>query len=1049
MTTTIHAGRERLVAPVREARGRKPRCVFLGLLAVLCLAPARPLGAQSTPPDEDWRQFPTEHFVVTYPARLHAMAERAADAAERAYELLSARFVDTPSTPVQLLLTDHADIANGFASPSPYNRITIFARPPMDGGSISYFDDWLELVVTHELVHTFHLDMTGTVGKVVRTLFGRLPATWPVFPSGATPTWITEGLATYFESQLTGAGRVRGTWQEMVIRTAALEGSLGTVDRVSGDSPVWPSGHRPYVYGARYLAHMAEAYGEQSMGDFARAVAGLWIPYRFNTAARDAFGTTVSDSWEAWVQHMQETYAAQARALAEVAPITEAETVEGTGRRAEQAVVSPDGGRLAFVRSDGVDATQVRIASPDGSDARRLTRVNGVGGTLSWMGGGDLLFTQLDFNDPYRLTSDLYRATPDGSVERLTRRRRLTSVDAHPDGMRAVAVQEGGGTNILVIVDLVTGEVSPLTTPRADRHWAFPRWSPAGDRIAAVRWVAPGFMDIVTLDQSGSVTVEVTRDRAVDTTPFWAPDGSTLLWSSDRTGVPNLFAAAIQPDGRAVIRQVTNVLGGASHPSVDPSARWIHFSSYHADGWHIERIPYAPADWFEPLPLDPRFAEGPDAPGADAREPAGAEAFATTAESAAGADRPAGEHRYRAGSTLLPRYWYPLYAPAEDGTDQGGARREVFAPAVGMRLLGSDLVGRHDYSISGRLGLDAKRFTGGFAYNYNGFGNPRLGLSLSQSHDASSRTLAVRFPDETTREFFLVERERRAFLSTSFVRRRYRTSTALYLRGGVVSEELTLQDPEGNEGPTLANPPPHTSYTEFSVTLSGANSQRRAMSFSREDGVRAFVTARARRQRGVDAGARGVIGEDRGYGEVTGELSAYKALGRLGFANHVLGFRLSAGAAGGPGANQFHFDVGGAEGMVETVSGLGLFGGSSRLFPVRGYRTNYRSGRVAWTASAEYRFPLAVIDRGLGAFPLFFDRIHGSVFADAGNAWGPTLGRQSYDNPGQAMLASAGAELSVIVSALYLSGMTIRAGFGLPLRFESDPVFYVRVGNPF
>lgn len=1018
-------------------------------LAVLCLASAGSLRAQTPPPDEDWRQFPTEHFVVTYPSRLAAMAERAADAAERAYALLSERFVDTPSVPVQLLLTDHADIANGFASPTPYNRITIFARPPMEGGSISYFDDWLELVVTHELVHTFHLDMTGTVGKVVRTLFGRLPATWPVFPSGATPTWITEGLATYFESQLTGAGRVRGTWQEMVMRTAALEGSLGTVDQVSGNSPVWPSGHRPYVYGARYFAHMAEAYGEQSMGDFARAVAGLWIPYRFNSAARDAFGTTVSDSWTAWTEHMQEAYRAQARALLEVAPRTEAETVERAGRFAEQAVVSPDGGRLAFVRSDGVDATQIRIASPDGSNARRLTRINGVGGTLSWMPGGDLLFTQLDFNDPYRLTSDLYRAAPNGSVERLTRRQRLTFADVSPDGLRAVAVQEGGGTNILVIVDLATGQVTPLTTPQADRHWAFPRWSPAGDRIAAVRWVPPALMDIVILDESGSVIKEITRDRAIDTTPFWTPDGSAVLWSSDRTGVPNLFAATLQADGRPNIRQVTNVLGGASHPSVDPSARWIQFSSYHADGWHIERVPYAPTDWFEPHPLDPRFAAGPVAAGADARDPAGEEASAAPAESPEGAGRPGGERKYQAASTLLPRYWYPLYAPAEEGTDQGDTRREVFAPSVGLRLLGRDLVGRHDYSISGRLGLDARRFTGGFSYSYNGFGNPRLGLSLSQSHDASSRTLSVRFPDETTRDFFLVERERRAFLSTSVLRRRYRTSTALYLRGGLVSEELTLQDPEGNEGPTLRNPPPHTSYTEMSVTLSGANTQRRAMSFSREDGVRGFVTARARRQRGVDPNSRGVIGEDRGYGEITGELSAYKALGRLGFANHVVGLRFSAGAAGGPGANQFHFDAGGAEGTVETVTGLGLFGGSPRLFPVRGYRTNYRSGRVAWTASAEYRFPLAVIDRGLGAFPLYFDRVHGSVFFDAGNAWGPTLGRSGYDNPRQAMLASAGAELSTIVGALYLSGLTMRLGFGLPLRFESDPVFYVRVGNPF
>ncbi|MCY3548111.1 MAG: BamA/TamA family outer membrane protein [Gemmatimonadetes bacterium] len=1022
-------------------------------LAAICLVSALPLQAQTTPPNEEWREFPTDHFVVTYPARLGDLATRAAALAERAYTVLAERFVDTPAVPVQLLLTDHADIANGFASPNPYNRITIFARPPTDGGSISYFDDWLELVITHELVHTFHLDMTGALGNVVRKVFGRVPAVWPVFPSGATPTWLTEGLATYFESHLTGAGRVKGTWQEMVMRTNALEGSPGTLDQVSGHSPVWPAGHRPYVYGARYLAHMAEAYGEQSMGDYARAVAGLWVPFRLNSAARDAFGTTVSDSWEVWQNHMAAVYAAEAEALAAVAPITEGETVEGSGRLAEQAMVSPDGERLAFVRSDGVDATQIRVSSPDGSNARRLTRVNGVGGTLSWMPDGGVLFSQLDFTDPYRLTSDLYRAAPDGTVSRLTRGQRVTYADVSPDGSRAVAVQEGGGTNNLVIVDLATGEVTPLMDPQADRHWAYPRWSPAGGRIVAVRWVAPAFMDIVVLDESGSVTVELTHDRAVDTTPFWTPDGSSVIWSSDRTGIPNLFAATLHADSSATIRQVTNVLGGASHPSVDPASRWIHYSSYHADGWHIERIPYAPGDWFEPQATSPRFAgrpirfDGafePTTPG-----PTEAEASTPAYGPDEGTGRPAGERSYRAGSTLLPRYWLPLYTRAEEGTDQDGVRREVFDQTVGMRLVGRDLVGRHSYSIAGRVGLNDRRFGGGFSYNYNGFGNPTLGLSVSQSHDASSRTLSVRFPDDSTREFFLIERERRAFLSTSFLRRRYRTSTALYVRGGVVREELSLQDPNGNEGPTLSSPAPRTSYTELSATLSAANTQRRAMSFSREDGLRGFVTARMRRQRGVDAVDRGVIGADRGYGEISGELSAYKALGRLGFANHVLGLRFSAGAAAGPGANQFHFDAGGAEGTVESVTGLGLFGGSPRLFPVRGYRSNYRSGRIAWTGSVEYRFPLAVIDRGLGLFPLFFDRMHGAVFADAGNAWGPTLDRTGYDNPRRAMLASVGAELSVIVGALYLPGTTIRAGVGLPLRFEDDPVFHVRVGNSF
>ena len=1009
---------------------RKPLLVVVAVFAVLLSGGLRPSSGQNPPPDEDWRQMSTEHFAITFPAGMEDLASRAASIAERAHVLLAERFAATPDGPIQLLLTDHADITNGFASPVPYNTVTIFVRPPMDGGTISYFDDWLGLVITHELVHTFHLDMTGTLGKVIRKLVGRLPAGWPVFPSGAAPTWMIEGLATYFESELTGAGRVKGTWQEMVMRAAALDESFSTLDQMEGDSPVWPGGHRPYVYGARYLEHMAEVNGEGTLGDFARSTARMLIPYRINAAARNAFGTTVSDSWDAWKAQTVDGYRSLAAALAESAPVTMGETVESAGHRAKQAMISPDGETLAFIRSDGVDAAQIRVSSPGGEDARRLTRINGVDGTLSWAPGGSLLFSQLEFTDRYRLTGDLYLAAPDGTVERVTRGQRLTYADAAPDGGRAVAVQEGGGTNGLVLVDLATGDVAPLTDTDGGVHWAFPRWSPDGRRIAAVRWVAPGFMDIVLLDEEGAVTAEITRDKAVDITPFWTPDGSAVIWSSDRTGIPNLYAATIPEEGDPRIRQITNVLGGASHPSVDPLGRWIHFASYHADGWHIERIPFSPAEWFTPQPVSDRFGLAPPTPDTVAANPS-----------------PAGT--YRAMPTLRPYYWNPLYVAAEQGTDQAGVRHDVFKPFIGLSTAGSDLVGRHSFALAARVSLDVRRFTGGFRYSYRGLGNPVLGMSLAQSLDASSRTLSVQFPDDSMREFFLVERERSAMLSASFQRRRYRSSTGLSLSGGVVRENLTLQDPAGEDGPTLSNPAPQTTFTEMRATLSASNAQRRALSFSREDGVRAYVTGRSRRVSGLESARRGVIGQDRGFVELTGEVSAYKALGRLGFANHVLAARFSAGAGFGPGANQFHFDAGGAEGRRETVTGLGLFGGSSLLFPVRGYPADYRSGRTAWSASIEYRFPLFLIDRGPGLFPLFFDRIHGTVFADAGNAWGPTLGQRFYDNPQQLALASVGAELSVILAALYRGGASVRFGGGLPLREATDPVFYIRFANTF
>src|SRR5690606_30159869 len=206
----------------------------------------------------------------------------------------------------ELVLTDHVDVSNGYANVTPYRQIVVYARPPIDGFALSHFDDWLELVITHELAHVFHLETGGPAAGVLRTLFGRVPAGWPFFPQYATPRWIIEGIATWYESELTEAGRVRGTHQEMVLRTAALEGRLESLGQASGASAAWPAGNRPYVYGSAFFEYLLRRYGEARMALFIEAVAGQWIPYvALDRAATRAFGISFADAWGDWAQAME------------------------------------------------------------------------------------------------------------------------------------------------------------------------------------------------------------------------------------------------------------------------------------------------------------------------------------------------------------------------------------------------------------------------------------------------------------------------------------------------------------------------------------------------------------------------------------------------------------------------------------------------------------------------------------------------------------------------------------------------------------------------
>ncbi len=307
-------------------RVARASCVIKFSRALVLLAvSAAPVSAQ-VPPDESWRTLETEHFRVTFPAELETLGRRAAGVAEHAYDELSAEFMEAPSGMIDLLVTDHIDVSDGLAQLNSSNRVTVFARQPIDDPSLAYIDDWMALVITHELAHIVHLDRTDTlIGKVARGLFGRVAASWPFFPGTGTPRWITEGIASWYESDLTEAGPVKGTFNEMVLRTAAVEERFEDIGQASGSSPQWPGGTRQYAYGSLFFEHLLTKFGEDRMALFVEAIAGQWVPYRLNAAGQDAFGVSLSVEWDLWAQEMHDGGASLDTRLERLGPVSNPE----------------------------------------------------------------------------------------------------------------------------------------------------------------------------------------------------------------------------------------------------------------------------------------------------------------------------------------------------------------------------------------------------------------------------------------------------------------------------------------------------------------------------------------------------------------------------------------------------------------------------------------------------------------------------------------------------------------------------------------------------
>ena len=970
--------------------------------------------AQQVPPDESWRTLETEHFRVTFPERLEDLARRAADRAEWAHARLSELFVRGPQGTIDIVLTDHADVSNGYATPFPSNRIVLYARPPVDSFLLGYFEDWMELLIVHELTHIFHLDRRGRYS--VRGLFGRIPVPVFGFPAFATPLWVIEGIATWYESALTGEGRVLGTYHNMVLRTAALEGRFESIGQAGGWSPQWPGGLRAYISGSMFFEHLMRKCGRDRMSAFVEAVEGQWIPYRLDAAGRNAFGASLSSEWTAWATGWSDSVSGLDTRLARFSAVSEPERLTDGARYALYPQVSPDGSTLVYRRSDGRSDPVLVSTGLDGGGETTVTRIRGGG--FAFTPGGDILVAQLEFSGRYRLFSDIYRVTRDGVMDRLTHGARLTAPSAGPGGV-AVAVSEGDGASGLVRIDTRTGAVETLVHPEAGVYWAYPAVSPDGQWITATRWIG-GSHDVVILDANGNFVSQVTHDRAMDFAPAWSADGRWLVWSSDRTGILNVFAARVDSGRAAPPVMLTNVRTGAAWPSVDPSGQWLYFSGYHVDGWEIERLPFNPAA----APHAPRYTA--DSTGAAAGMVAAEVASAPEERGA----RAGGQARaYSPASTLRPHYWMPYTTLSLSGAGNGTTpRTRALGSSIGAFTSGVDLVGRHAYSVGARVFLPAGGYSGGrsagfLSYRYHGLGNPALGLSLSQNWDEERVRVGERNGVAPVDTMFVLERTRRAVVSMNLARPRAWNAVSFTLSGGLLREDREALNSELQRSDLSKYDSPHSTLAEVAADFSATTARSHAFQMGRAAGATFFVRATRRFDLAGDSM------DDRSVDAVSGAFRTYAKLPGGGFAAPVVALRASAGAARGPDSGRGYYKVGGV---------------SQRLFPVRGYESTKRSGRRAWTASLELRLPAALVNRAIRTPLLHFDRAFLTLFADAGNAWGRNNAPQETPEP----LLSAGAEIVYDFGILYVP-FRFRAGAGYGFTNPKGAVPYFLLGASF
>jgi Tol biopolymer transport system component len=545
---------------------------------------------QRLDPSQEYLTLATEHFLIHYPATLEVVARRIETLCEPIYKKVTHELRSGEVGTTHLVLSDHSDESSIFTMVHPDRQIFMDVSLPQMAMGLNEFGDWHEWVLTHEFTHIVDLEMRTGAYQPLSSVFG----SW-VRPHLTMPVWQKEGLAVWTESKLTTKGRGTGSEYPMMFRMAEAEGLLAHSDFVHEDTiftlenKAWPWGHRPYLFGYALIDTVSKN-GEDAIPALLKSDASAF-PYHFQTGIKAAGFSGFDELWEKTLVGIKEKARSELKSIKRN-PLTSLEYLSSQGHYFYGLRLSPDGKKL-YVTRDHPDYENTILSFDLGPESWSgpspvIERSTGYQISVSHS-NRFLAFDQTLRSKRHYLLSDIY--IYDLKTQKIvggTQNERARDPDIHPDGKHLVYVINSNGKNRLIENDTSFSSPIDLLGDVGYSRLSSPRYSPDGKWIAlTAHHPSDGGEDLWLHDPSSNKTVVLLSNSHLNTSPSWTPDGKGLLFSSDVSGVSNIYYLELQSKK---ITRLSNVEGGLFYPIVDHENRWIYAVSYRGMGYDVARF---------------------------------------------------------------------------------------------------------------------------------------------------------------------------------------------------------------------------------------------------------------------------------------------------------------------------------------------------------------------------------------------------------------------------------------------------------------------------
>jgi len=561
---------------------------FLTIFILQTLAFAAFYGNQSA---VKWKSAETEHFLAHYPVEYREHAAAAIGFAENVYDTITIRYKIKLPSKVNLVFNNGL-FSNGEANPV-YNMMQIWLTNW--DFKIRGSHSWISDVVTHEFSHLASIQNASKTPlpwiqglQISKSDFlneKKQLAIGAYIPFTIMPLWFAEGTAQ-FESYRMGFDRW-DTHRDMLLRIAFLENKVLPLEFMEYFSEqALEAELGPYTQGFDLVRYIAETYGENAIPELWKDM-GKLSNWTLSGALNERFKITDRELYKNWRENRKEHYG---KVRVSVGEIKEGEKIsKGSFYNEFLSVANGNLYGLSNFKSDFFDGEvfEYKDSTPKEFEKFKLKKPYlsqglNVKQTPKGLLAAYVTYQNRDKNGkPY---FDIAIADTNGKSHLATKFADAVYPDISPDGKQVVfARRESNGTRFYLSIANTDslGDYKDIVAPQgAEFNIYNPKFSPDGKKIAF------SYFD-GTKRKIGIANFDAANWEGRD--PSWSTDGKSIYYSSDETGIFNIYKKDLET---GETKKITNVLGGAFSPVEKGDS--LFYINYDRDGFSIYSIYNSP-----------------------------------------------------------------------------------------------------------------------------------------------------------------------------------------------------------------------------------------------------------------------------------------------------------------------------------------------------------------------------------------------------------------------------------------------------------------------